>query len=96
MRRNKYSRMAKKELPENVVSAIEKWALKKCNTNEDAAAIVDHRIKRVSREIQEGWTKKEEVNRRVLPEGEYQAPSYRVHHNGASQDKRFRPEGNRK
>jgi hypothetical protein len=88
--------MVKKKLPENIVSAIEKWALKNCNTNEEAAAIIDHRIKRVSREIQEGWTKKEEVNRRVLPEGEYQAPSYRVYHSGAGQHKKFKPEGDRK
>ncbi len=87
--------MAKKKLPPNVVSAIEKWALKNCNTSEEAAIIVDHRIKRVSREIQKEWTDKEEIARRVLPEEKYFAPSYRVHHRGASHDRKFKPEGDR-
>ena len=88
--------MVKRKLPKPVVSAIEKWALKNCNTNEKAAAIIDLRIKRVSREIQEWWTEGEELNRRVLPDGEYQPPTYQVYRSGASQHIRFKPEGDRR
>jgi len=89
-------RMPKKApLPDNVISAIEKWALKNCNTNEKASEIVDARIRRVCQEIQDTWTEKEEAMRMVTPPKEYLARSYRVRHTGARHDRRFLPEKDR-
>ena len=85
----------KPPLPDNVINAIEKWALKNCNTNEEASEIVDARIRRVCREIQTTWTEKEEVMRKVTPPKEYFAKSYRVRHRGSRHDKQFLPEKDR-
>ena len=83
-------------LPENVVNAIEKWALKNCNTSEKASLMVDERISRVCKEIQETWTEAEEKLRKVLATEEYVAKSYRVQHIGTTQDKQFLPEKGRR
>jgi len=82
----------KSPLPENTVSVIEKWALKKCNTDDNASQIVDHRIRRVCREIQATWTPEEEKARRVRPESEYIVPSYLPSYIGASQKAQFKPQ----
>jgi len=80
---------------DHVLSVVEKWALKKCETDEKAAAIVDKRIERLSAEIRSIWTVSEEKLRRVSPKREYLAPSYRVDHRGTKHDRTFNPEGHR-
>lgn len=91
-------RMPKKKppLPDNIIDAVERWALKNCNTNEEASEIVDARIRRVCREIQDTWTEAEEAVRKVTPTEEYFARSYRVNHRGTRHDKQFLPEKDRK
>ena len=49
MPKNKSSRMAK--VDDHVLSVVEEWALKKCETSEEAAEIVDKRIKRLCEEV---------------------------------------------
>ena len=63
MPKNKSSRMAK--VDDHVLSVVEKWALKKCETSEEAAEIVDKRIERLCEEIRSNWTVSEEKLRRV-------------------------------
>ena len=78
---------------DHVLSVVEKWALKKCETDEKAADIVDKRIKRLSEEIRSNWTVSEEKLRRVSPKKEYLAPSYRI--GRTKHDATFNPEENR-
>ncbi len=85
----------KSALPQNVIDAVEKWALKNCNTDPKASEVVDHRIKRVCTEIQSGWTEAEERMRRVAPEEEYLARCYRVLYEGAKHNTRFNPDRER-
>ena len=86
----------KPPLPENVINVIEEWALKKCDTDENASQIMDSRIRRVTKEIQETWTVEDELARRVVNTPEYFTQSYRVHHSGITQDAKFKPEEHRK
>lgn len=51
----------------NNCSAIEKWALKHCETDSAAEDIVDERIKRVSLEIQDTWSERDRQKRCVYP-----------------------------
>ena len=51
----------------SAIDAIEKWALRNCNTNSAAERIVDERIKRVSLEIQDAWTEQDREKRCVYP-----------------------------
>ena len=90
MPKNKSSRMAK--VDDHVLAVVEKWALKKCETSEEAAEIVDKRIERLCEEIRSNWTVSEEKLRRVSAKREYFAPSYRVDHQGTKHDRKFNPE----
>ena len=60
--------------PKNNCSAIEKWALKHCETDSSAERIVDDRIKRVCLEIQETWNEQDRKKRCV-----YDIPPVTVH-----------------
>ena len=58
----------------SAIDAIEKWALRNCNTNSAAERIVDERIKRVSLEIQDAWTEQDREKRCV-----YTTPAPQIH-----------------
>ena len=83
-------------LPENIVNAVEKWALKNCNTDEKAQQIVDVRIARLSNEIRNSWTESEERLRKVKSDSDYIIRSYQVTHSGNTHDRKFVPEKDRK
>ena len=82
----------KKSLPPNVLNAIEKWAIKNCNTNESAEKIMDARIKRVSQEIQDTWTEKEEAQHKVVRDKEYLPPMYVQICRNRKQEKKYEPD----
>ena len=82
----------KKPLPPSTLNAIEKWALKNCNTDESAEKIMDARIKRVSREIQDTWTEKEESQHKVVKDAEYLPPMYVQVWRNKRQDKKYEPD----
>ena len=82
----------KSPLPENVLTFIEKWGLKNCNTSEAAEKIVDDRIKRVCREIQETWTPKEEEQHKVTKSIEYLPPMYMQTWKSKRQEKKYEPD----
>ena len=92
--RSSYSRLPKKKksLPPNVLNAIEKWAIKNCNTNESAEKIMDARIKRVSQEIQDTWTEKEEAQHKVVRDKEYLPPMYVQICRNRKQEKKYEPD----
>jgi len=81
-------------IPHEDISPLEAWALKHCVTDERASAIVDARIKRLTKMFHDSWPEKDEQMRRNQ---RYKSPIRRFQsiHTGRRHHVRFEEEGDR-
>tara|TARA_R100000808_G_C2068677_1_gene97084 strand:- start:101 stop:370 length:270 start_codon:yes stop_codon:yes gene_type:complete len=82
----------RKALPPGALDAIERWAIKNCNTSKDAEEIMTARIKRVCLEIQETWTEREKQQHKVAKDEVYLPPMYVPVWKNRKQDIRYEPD----